>query len=226
MFKPTFDSHFIVNELLAARRLEAKYGELNGFVPLDGWSLPYQAILHVANYCSNRESPRLLELGSGAGTVWLAKVLSAYGGELVSLEHDRGFYEKVSELLIAEDLISYVDYHLAPLVVTPSEGDWRTDTGATGAWYDVVVSTLGRFDAVIVDGPPGTSSEKARSPVRMHLNRLLKSSGLVVVDDIDRPDDAALSAAIASDFEAANSTVICEAFANTSFIYLSRPGFD
>lgn len=222
-FKPSFDSHFVINELQAVDRVESRFGRLRGFVPLDGWSLSYQGILHISNFLSLSENPVVVELGSGGGTVWLAKILDHFDGLIVSIEHEKDFYLKVSDMIASEELAHVVDYRLFPLVATevPSQLSRRDDPDTVG-WYRLGGFRPQAADVVIIDGPPAGTDHCARFPVLSDLFGWLKATCLIVVDDVDRAHDLRLANQISDDAASLGYVVQRDNVANTAFIYLSK----
>lgn len=221
-FKPSCDSHFIINELYAVGRLEEAFGRLRSFVPLDGWSLSYQAVLHISNFLSGAERPRVLEYGSGAATAWLAKLVDSLEGTLISIEHCEFYFAQISELLKSEELSRFVDYRLCPLVeVTLPEVTRDIGSSSSSLWYDVSGLSPNAVDVVIIDGPPSGDNSIARLPAFDHIFNWLKSRALVVVDDVDREVELRLADEIAISAAERGWAVRRDALANTAFVYLS-----
>lgn len=217
-FKPSLDSHFVVNEIIAANRLEDEYGRLEGFVPLDGWSLSYQAILHLSNYLRSVENPVVVEFGSGSGTIWLANIVKTLNGQVISVEHDQNFFAHVGRALESEGLLSTVDYRLCPLgrIVYPESA---VIDGSL--WYSGLFDAEIEADAIVIDGPPGVLCENSRLPAGIISINWCNPDCLVVVDDIERPDEIRLSRLIESEANARGYTVRRDTTSNTDFIYLS-----
>lgn len=220
-FKPSFDAHFIVNEIIAQRRLEDVFGQLSGFVPLDGWSLSYQAIMHLGNYLQSVDKPVVLEFGSGSGTIWLAHVVGALEGRLISIEHDELFYRKIAKALEHEGLSEVVDYRLCPLSAIACPSSEILD-GAI--WYSELIGESIDADAIIIDGPPGILRDNSRLPAGVIALNWCNSECLVVVDDVERPDERRLSALVESEAIALGYSATRETTSNTDFIYLSKQG--
>lgn len=109
---------------------------------------PILAALHI---CAMTSGGPILELGSGLSTLVLASVAAHTGARVVTLEHDRGYYEDAKELLRSNGLARHVDLRCAPL--EEYYGD-----GKPFLWYDVSAPGCdvrgSRFNLVFLDGPP------------------------------------------------------------------------
>lgn len=119
----------------------------------------------------------ILEAGSGRSTVVLAEAVRAYGGHVVSLEHDYGYQCETQRLLVAHNLAEHADVRLAPL---EGEPPWY----AASAWVD-----LHGIGLLFVDGPPGSTARYAREPALNLLRHRLLPGCVVVLDDTNRRDE-------------------------------------
>ncbi|MBC8075789.1 MAG: glycosyltransferase, partial [Chloroflexales bacterium] len=127
----------------------------------DGWAISQPLALALLQALKQRAPKRILELGSGISSVVLAHYAAEHGAELVSLEHDKQFYEQTRRLLADTGLSHAVQLVLAPLT-TLEVGDQRY------AWYDAPLS--GSFDFIFVDGPPVKHGRQAALPaLKAHL---------------------------------------------------------
>jgi hypothetical protein len=126
-----------------------------GYRPLMPW-IAYRAIDELDNLI--QKDWKILEFGSGMSTVWLAQRC-----ELVrSIEHDRAWYEKVSEI-IEEKKIANIIYEYR-------EPDRYTDLSAFEDNY---------FDFVLIDGLQRSECVKSALPK-------LKNPGFVYLDNCDK----------------------------------------
>lgn len=125
---------------------------------------------------------RVFEYGSGGSTLFLASL----GVELVSIEHDEGWYNKVSNSLVNSGLPT-VDYRFVP----PGDGECRIPgrykssvplyKNANFANYVNTIMDFpdGWFDMLIIDG-------RARVDcARVGLSKV-KTGGYVVLDNSKR----------------------------------------
>ncbi len=140
-----------------------------------------------------RHRRRIVELGSGASTVLLARLLTrrAAGRDwrLAAVEHDGAWARRVTEELAREGI-----GHQATIVEAPLAAHPLAKTGLE--WYDepAMSSGLDRalggglIDLLVIDGPPAFEPgfELARYPALPALRHRLASGATVVLDDIDR----------------------------------------
>ena len=101
---------------------------------------------------------RVFEYGSGGSTTWWANQVS----EVVSVEHDRAWFEKV-----AKNKHPHVKLYQIDLIY---KGDYSKK----------ILEYENRFDVVVVDGRDRVNCVK-------NCLQALKPSGVVVLDNSDRP---------------------------------------
>ncbi|MFT3865055.1 MAG: class I SAM-dependent methyltransferase [Solirubrobacterales bacterium] len=107
----------------------------------------------------------ILELGSGASSVWFASL----GGRLLSLEHDPDWYRS-SKADIEAAGVTNADLSLCPRQeFTKRLGELEGDS----------------FELVVVDHLDGEGLDRARSVELVH--SLVKPGGYLLLDDSDRP---------------------------------------
>ncbi|MER8798841.1 hypothetical protein NKH75_32760 [Mesorhizobium sp. M0984] len=113
------------------------------------------------------DSDRMLEFGSGRSTIWFSKRVKS----LVSVEHDKAWYEKVKEKLKGQK-ISNVDYRLAS---SKSDGSCSRESyiGAVDEFREKP------FDVVLVDG-------LFRSDCALLAVGMLESGGILIIDNVNR----------------------------------------
>ena len=127
--------------------------------------------------------PRLvLELGSGASSVWIAYTLEKTGGRLITLDHDAGFAGRTRSLLAAHGLDKTAQVREAPLAPVSVDGhDY--------SWYDPeALADLHDIDLVLIDGPPATDGEDARRPALHMIETRLADRATVLTAGPDVPD--------------------------------------
>lgn len=131
----------------------------------DGWALSSDALSVVKEL-----SPQcILELGSGQGSLELAKICPVY-----SVEHDRRFINNQSDIV----------YLFCPI----KDMWYRADA------LKIMLASLPTVDLLIIDGPPGTIG---RAKILEHLD-LFNLSANILVDDIHRNEDKAIFDRLAS----------------------------
>ena len=132
----------------------------------------------------------VVECGSGVSTLVLGYALKAVGaGHLISFEHDRRSAERALALVGRHGLERHVEIVHAALQETRFGGEsWQ--------WYgpeveDTLVGKRARL--VFVDGPPGSLQPLARYPALRRLAPFLTPDAVVVLDDVARPDEWAIT---------------------------------
>jgi predicted O-methyltransferase YrrM len=109
-----------------------------------------------------------LEFGSGRSTLWFAKRV----GKLVSVEHDKPWFDHVSASLIANKL-THVDYRYL-----------AGDVDNTAAMESAIASitsefATGYFDFVMVDGVH-------RDLCAREALRIIRPGGVLIIDNVNR----------------------------------------
>ena len=146
--------------------------------PTRGYAASPDFLLELVRLIDEKQPLRVLELGSGVSTVVLASRLAGRG-EVVSLDHDPGFAAQTRDELVQHGLSARVVD--APLVDVSVGGQaWR--------WYQVP-GGLGKFDMLVVDGPPGDTGRLARYPALPVLVGNLEPGAVVCIDDGIRDDE-------------------------------------
>lgn len=161
------------------------------YLPWSAGAMRPGGLVDVCNEIVLGGRRRVLELGAGASTVLLARLLAQEGGSLAALEHDAGWAAWVSARLAREGLDGTARVVHAPLA--PSD-----HAAANLPWYDVRSVATGLDgpapDLVIVDGPPadGPGQGAARPPALPVLQERLAPGATVVLDDAVRPGESAV----------------------------------
>jgi len=139
----------------------------------------------LADVVINRRQ-RVVELGGGISTFYLARLLGEHGGRMWTVEHDPHWADLLAQHLKAEGLADVATVVHAPL--SPTSHPY-----AGGAlWYAeepmAPIVAAGGIDLLVVDGPPAHAAglTHARYPALPHFARALAPGALVVLDDILR----------------------------------------
>jgi len=161
--------------------------DAGGYLPWGTGAMRPAGLVLVCNEIMYAGRTAIVECGSGVSTVVLARLLRQRGaGTLTAIEHDAGWADRVSELLVAEGLDGVARVLHAPL-------------GGDPAWYDRAVLTqlADAVDLLIVDGPPADEEGMglAREPALPLLDARLSAGATVVLDDLDRPGEQSVLAA-------------------------------
>lgn len=147
--------------------------------PLNPASLAPENALLVCQEIMARRFRRVLELGSGASTILIARALELVGddAQVVSLEHHERWAAEAARAIDRAGLSRRARVVHAPLVAYP---------GAPEPWYDLspLEPDDGPFDLVLVDGPEGG----ARAPLARYgalplLRDRLASGAVLLLDD-------------------------------------------
>lgn len=156
---------------------------------LGGWAMDPEAVLSLVKSVLERKPERIVELGSGSSTLWLALALrKADAGRLVSYDHLDSYAEQTRRALREHGLEEWAEVRVAPL--EPVSVD-----GTTYSWYAISPDAFDApTDILIVDGPPGGTAPMARFPAVPLLRQTLAANALIVVDDALRPDEKKMMA--------------------------------
>jgi len=147
---------------------------------LTGWSLEPASLANLLRLVIERRPALIVECGSGASTVWLARAAREYGGRVVALEHQEEYARAVRDDLVRHKLEHIADVRLAPLESFELDGEqyrWY----ARDAWVD-----LDGIELLLVDGPPKATGLRARYPAVPLLGAQLAAGALLVLDDVHR----------------------------------------
>jgi predicted O-methyltransferase YrrM len=153
--------------------------------PLGGYPISADFGLAVIDAIDETDAKLVLELGSGASSVIAAYALERHGhGRLCSLEHLADYATDTRARLARHGFdAERAEVRDAPLRdVTVGDDVYP--------WYDPhTVDDLVDIDVLVVDGPPGPSHPLARYPALPLLHDRVRSGGVVLLDDGDRPEE-------------------------------------
>lgn len=153
-------------------------------LPTNFTASPRTMLSLITEVLSRSTPPAVVECGSGASTVWLAAACQRVGGgSVVALEHHPSYAHETTEMVRLCGLSEFAEVRYAPLQPHTIEGEHFE-------WYDsATYLDLDRVDLLFVDGPPGKTGPLARYPALPQLAHALTPGALVVVDDIERPQE-------------------------------------
>lgn len=174
--------------------LKGYYKLFNLFYPKRPWTTP-ASILFFDKVLSKEMIG--LEYGSGRSTIYFASKLK----KLVSIEHYEGWYNKVKKELENNQIIN-VEYHLILKQDTPDKTDdsdvelnklvGSEPRNDFANYYNKVSEySDGYFDFVLIDG-------RAREKCGLNAINKLKSGGIFVLDNSERPRYNALHDALST----------------------------
>ncbi len=154
--------------------------------PLTGWAATPRLACTVYDLVRQRTPELVVEVGSGASTIVTAYALEQNGkGQVVSLEHDAAYAERV-----ARDVARHGLHHRVRIVHAPL-GSVEMG-GHVYHWYtfDPAAQLGGQLvDLLVVDGPPHKTQPEARYPAVPVLARFFSADAAIVLDDAGRDDE-------------------------------------
>ncbi|MBJ7471418.1 MAG: class I SAM-dependent methyltransferase [Solirubrobacteraceae bacterium] len=155
------------------------------FLPWTDYSMRPSAIVAVLTDVLLAGRQRVVELGSGNSTVYLARLARQHGltVQITTVDHDAQWADATGAALAREQLSAFVDVVHAPL---------------KDGWYDrAALPTQSEVDLLVIDGPPAFQPGMglAREPALDHFAPLLTRGATVVLDDAHRPGEQQVLAA-------------------------------
>lgn len=160
--------------------------------PLPVWAggMARPELLQASWRLIREEQPqRALELGSGLSTLVLAYALAANGGgQLFALEDHAAHADRSRRLLDEHRLSERARVIDAPLLKREIGGEKRR-------WYSLaeLSEEAAPIDFLFVDGPAGYLGPMIRYPALPLLQERLADHALILLDDIQRPDEGRIA---------------------------------
>lgn len=148
---------------------------------LGGWAMDATAIHALVEMILADRPRRIVELGSGSSTVWIACALRKLGeGRVISYDHLPSYRDRTAATIDRLGLTSFAEVKLAELKeIDLAQG--RFD------WYDIDKSEIdGPIDILLIDGPPGGTGPMARFPALPVLKDMLAPGAVIIIDDANR----------------------------------------
>jgi hypothetical protein len=182
IFKSTIRSARSIHDVSALIQLRPL---LKHYIPFSSMAMSPAEIAKICNDVSINSRNKIVEFGSGASTVFIAKLMPM-GSLLYSVDHDEHWLAIVSAWLKNEGLRDRVVMIHAPLE--------QMQVGThQGLWYkrSVLEASLpaDSVDCLIVDGPPAGASgyeAMARYPAVPVLKSRLAQNCSIYLDDVVR----------------------------------------
>ncbi len=149
------------------------------------WAILPDFVLKLIDVIKEKNSLKIVECGSGLSTLifgYLAKEKMV--NHIVSLEHNKQFYETTKLDIEAHGLEKYITLIYAPLKqIQINNVQWQ--------WYDLSVANdaIGQIDLLLVDGPPGYLQKHSRYPAIPMLKKFFNQNTTIILDDSIRPDE-------------------------------------
>lgn len=145
---------------------------------LGSWKADVGLLRLVADHILEHKPKVVVEFGTGASTLVIARALQqAGGGTLISFEQHADFVEATKKWLGEHGLEA--DVRAVPL--RPSPGGWP------GLWYDHG-PLPDDIDLMVIDGPPWTIHPFTRGAAGTLFDRIAQG-GTIMLDDAARPGE-------------------------------------
>lgn len=155
-------------------------------VPLTSYSaLPWTVLQLVQEIINTSSDALVVELGSGTSTLWMAVAAkrASKSVRIISVDHSAEWADHTRRALAANGVEDLVELRVAPLVPLTEGG---------GDWYDpALLHDVDDIALLFIDGPPGSTSKRARMPAVEMLADRMALECVVVIDDTNRPDEKA-----------------------------------
>jgi predicted O-methyltransferase YrrM len=163
----------------AKRALLDRLGLPHDALPnLGSWKADTGLLALVAEHILTRKPKLVVEFGTGASTLIVARALQmAGGGTFISFEQHPEFVEATRAWLGEHGL--QADLRAVPLIPSPA--------GWPGLWYDHG-PLPDDIDLLLIDGPPWTLHPFTRGSAEM-LFRQIAPGGTILLDDGARPGE-------------------------------------
>lgn len=173
----------IYPQVQALLKLDRQLGIVDQLPPLRGWAASPDFLSIVADHILQTRPDVIVECGSGASTIVLAKCVALNGkGHIYSLDHEAEFADKTSALLQRSGLEDYAEVITAPISQLKNGNEvWP--------WYTLTKFPDLEIDVLIVDGPPMPLGKMVRYPAGPKLIPNLRPGGSVILDDAARSDE-------------------------------------
>lgn len=161
----------------------------SNFIPFTSWSISPTVILHILNDISINKRRNIIEFGSGASTLYIAKLIETLklDAKFYSVESNEEWFFRMKEQLAVYNLGEIVTLIYAPLKNVENEFNLKDQE----LWYDTeiissAIDDTQYMDLIIVDGPYGGSTPYARYSAIPFLQNRLSKNFSIFLDDAHR----------------------------------------
>jgi predicted O-methyltransferase YrrM len=145
---------------------------------LGSWKADTYLLHRIVDEIESLEPQHVVELGSGATSLVIAKALSRFGGgRLHSYDQYEPFVAEMRHWLEGHSLSA--EFHHAPLT--------QRDPAWPGLWYDLR-GVPPVIDLLVIDGPPWAVHPFARG-IAERLFERISPNGVILLDDAARPGE-------------------------------------
>jgi 16S rRNA G966 N2-methylase RsmD len=161
----------------------------NIFIPLTGWSISPNEVLHVCNDIIINNRRNIIEFGSGFSTICIAQLLKINNIEtkFYSIENNQDWANDLNKIIERMNLKNYVEIIVSQ--ISPISKEYAKE--GQEKWYDtsILSEALCHFNnvgLVLVDGPYGGSTPFARYSAIPFLKNKLADNYAIFLDDSAR----------------------------------------
>lgn len=165
-----------------------------GYVPWSSSSMTPRAIIYILNEIILNKKSRVLELGMGISTFYIAKLMKDQTHvSLMSIDNDESWIKVCRDQIQVKNLETARHKILhAPLKGLNGEGNPESSYYNLDYFMDEIASFSP--DLLVIDGPPAWKPEisDARVPAHQFLAALLSSNSSVFIDDYTRSGESKL----------------------------------
>ena len=159
------------------------------FIPRTSYSLSPTVTLHLINEALIYNRTKVLELGTGISTIYLAKAFSEknHKATIVSIDENPEWQEHIRSILYRENLIDFVS--MKPINI---------DSSTSQGWYNITEFSDAinnqKFDLIVIDAP-STHNNRSRTKVVDYIknNNILEESYSIFIDDTYRSEERLMS---------------------------------
>ena len=184
----------LYSQIEAFDSLHQELGFSHALPRLRGNTVSPDFLRELAQHVGRRRPQYVVECGSGAITVVLAKALSKNGyGHVYSLDQDLDSANKTYRWLNEHGLTEWA-------TVIYAEPIQYTLNGNNFIWYALSDLPNTAIDLMVINGPNSASQKCARYPALFLLRARLTEQSAIIVNNTNRPDDATTLALWAHDF--------------------------
>src|SRR5690606_2514229 len=154
----------LIKKQKAIQQEQFAYNAISGlfnephYIPFTTWTISPSTIQHVLNDIEINQRKSIVELGTGASTFFIAKLLKIKGfkATFFSIESDELWAKNIENQIKRMQLEKYVTIIFAPIVKVSKEISYKDQS----YWYDTDIldtrlADVNAIDLVLVDGPSG-----------------------------------------------------------------------
>lgn len=154
---------------------------------LGGWSIDSFLAKYLVQQMVAQKPKTVLELGSGASTVLMARCMQIINNsyEHFAVDHEKKYLELTKQYAILNGVVEHITFWECP--IQPTEE-------VKMLWYGGLLEKLQgkKIDLLLIDGPPGPLQKESRYPALPLLYPYLSENCTVILDDANRTDERSI----------------------------------